>query len=64
MQSTTSKPICGVCGDRIGVYEPVWLELEDGTLVLSALLNLDDHRASMSGDPRLFHLACRASSNR
>jgi hypothetical protein len=58
MPSTRLKPVCGVCGDRIGVYEPIWLALDDGTLVASALLNLDDHRARIDGDPRLFHIGC------
>jgi hypothetical protein len=58
MSAITSKPVCGVCGDRIGVYEPIWLALDDGTLVTSALLNLDDHRAKMHGDPHLFHVGC------
>ena len=58
MPTTTPKPVCGVCGDRIGVYEPIWLALDDGTLVASALLKLDEHRARIHGDPQLFHLAC------
>ena len=61
MPASTSKPVCGVCGDRIGVYEPIWLALDDGTLVASALLNLDDHQAEMHGDPRLFHEGCLGS---
>jgi hypothetical protein len=58
MPSTTSKPVCSVCGDRIGVYEPIWLALDDGALVASALLNLDDHSAAIHGDPQLFHVGC------
>jgi hypothetical protein len=58
MPTTTPRPLCGVCGDRIGVYEPIWLALDDGTLVMSALLNLDDHRERIDGDPRLFHVGC------
>lgn len=58
MPTTTSKPVCGVCGDRIGVYEPIWLALDDGTLVASALLSLDGHRPRIQGDPRLFHVGC------
>jgi len=45
MPATASKPVCGACGDRIGVYEPIWLALDDGTLVECALLDLDDHGA-------------------
>jgi len=58
MPTTTSNSVCGVCGDRIGVYEPIWLALDDGTLVASALLNLDDHRAAIHGEPQLFHMGC------
>ena len=29
-----------MCGDRIGVYEPIWLELADGALHRSSYLNL------------------------
>ena len=59
MQSTTSKPVCGTCGDRIGVYEPIWLALDDGTYVRSALLRLDEYRARHDDAPALFHLGCR-----
>ena len=58
MASITSKPVCGVCGDRIGVYEPIWLGLDDGTLVASALLNLDEHGSRIESDPRIFHAGC------
>jgi hypothetical protein len=58
MRSGTSQPVCGICGDRIGVYEPIWVALDDGTLVVSALLNLDQQRTAIEGDPRLFHAGC------
>jgi hypothetical protein len=29
---------CAMCGDRIGVYEPLWLELTDGSLRRSSFL--------------------------
>jgi len=58
MATTSSTQVCGVCGDRIGVYEPIWLALDDGTFVASALLNLDEHRSRINGDPRLFHADC------
>jgi hypothetical protein len=54
MSTTASHPVCSACGDRIGVYEPVWLELEDGTVTTSALLQIDWART----EPRLFHLSC------
>jgi hypothetical protein len=28
------------CGDRIGVYEPIWLELPDGSIHSTSLLVL------------------------
>ena len=40
------------------MYEPIWLALDDGTLVASALLNLDDHGPRIQVDPRLFHVGC------
>jgi hypothetical protein len=63
MPTTTPNPVCGLCGDRIGVYEPIWLALDDGTLVASALLNLDDHRAAIHGDSQLFHIGCVGQSD-
>jgi hypothetical protein len=48
---------CAECGDRIGIYEPLWLELVDGGHHISSYLNLGDHPGH---DPsRLWHLACR-----
>jgi hypothetical protein len=45
-----------MCGDRIGVYELLWLELVDGSLHRSSYLNLGDHPGH---DPsRLWHLDC------
>ena len=48
---------CALCGDRIGVYEPIWLELADGGgRYRSSFLNLGDHPGY---DPsRLWHLDC------
>ena len=54
MSSIASHPVCSACGDRIGVYEPVWLQLEDGSFTASALLRIDCARAQ----PRLFHFGC------
>jgi hypothetical protein len=56
MSTIASYPVCSACGDRIGVYEPVWLQLEDGTVTASALLQIDRART----EPRLFHLGCLA----
>ena len=47
---------CALCGDRIGVYEPIWLELGDGTLHCSSYLNLSDYPGH---DPsRFWHVDC------
>jgi hypothetical protein len=54
MTPTELRPVCPLCGDRIGVYEPIWLERPDGTLVRSGLLALKDTRA----DGRIFHSGC------
>jgi hypothetical protein len=48
--------LCARCGDRIGVYEPIWLGLVDGSFHRSSYLNLGDHPGH---DPsRLWHLDC------
>lgn len=47
---------CALCGDRIGVYEPIWLERADGSLHRSSFLNLDDHPGY--DQSRLWHLDC------
>jgi hypothetical protein len=47
---------CAMCGNRIGVYEPIWLELADGSLVRSSYLNLGEH-AGHDGS-RLWHFDC------
>ena len=54
MSPIASYPVCLACGDRIGVYEPVWLQLEDGSFTASGLLQID----LRSPTPRLFHLRC------
>jgi hypothetical protein len=47
---------CAMCGDRIGVYEPIWLELPDGSVHRSSYLNLGDNPGY---DPsRLWHHDC------
>jgi hypothetical protein len=56
MNSLDSRPLCARCGDRIGVYEPIWLEQPDGTRVRSGLLALGE--APLDG--RLFHSDCLA----
>jgi hypothetical protein len=50
--------LCAACGDRIGMYEPLWCELPDGTLGLSSYLNLSCEQRR--GRSRLWHLGCLA----
>jgi hypothetical protein len=45
-----------MCGDRIGVYEPIWLELADGSVHRSSYLNLGDYPGYDRS--RLWHLHC------
>jgi hypothetical protein len=47
---------CAMCGDRIGVYEPIWLELPDGELRRTSYLNLGDHPEHEGA--RLWHFDC------
>ena len=51
---------CTHCGDRIGVYEPAWLELSDGTLRPSSILNLGQDIPPGEAYSRLWHLGCLA----
>lgn len=49
-------PSCAICGDRLGVYEPLLIEHPDGSTVRSALLRLPEAaRAPL----RLVHPGCR-----
>ena len=45
-----------MCGDRIGVYEPIWLERPDGSLHRSSYLNLGEHLGHE--EVRLWHSDC------
>jgi len=58
MTPTVPRLLCACCGDRIGVYEPVWLERPDGTRVRSGLLELGDAPAQ----GRRFHSECLAGA--
>lgn len=51
-------PVCARCGERIGIYEPLWLERADGTLCSSSYLNLGNHERSERA--RLWHPGCLA----
>jgi hypothetical protein len=48
--------LCAMCSDRIGVYEPLWLQLEDGSVHRSSYLNLGDHPGRDVS--RLWHRDC------
>ena len=47
------EAICAVCADRIGVYEPLWVERPDGTLESTSLAN--GARIALA---RAWHSAC------
>ena len=50
--------LCAACGDRIGMYEPLWCELPDGALGSSSYLNLSCEQRR--GRSRFWHLGCLA----
>jgi len=50
------RGICSGCGDVVGLYEPAWIEFEDGTLHPSSLLNLD--RDARTRARRIWHAGC------
>ena len=52
-------PSCAVCGERLGVYEPLLIEHPDGSVVRSALLHLPEAARRGAGTFRLFHPFCR-----
>lgn len=57
--TSSPRPVCATCGDRIGVYEPIWLELPDGTIHSTSLLALRRD----GGDPGggiYYHEGCLA----
>ena len=58
VDESRSLPVCAHCGDRIGVYEPPWVEVADGTLHSSLFLNLD--RYAPHARARVWHHACLA----
>jgi hypothetical protein len=51
---------CAHCGDRIGVYEQLWLQLPDGTLDVSSFLNLTEHLWRTRAQIKFFHFGCLA----
>jgi hypothetical protein len=52
-------PRCARCGDAIGVYEPVWWELSDGSITDSGLLALG-YDPGRHSDSRFYHRGCLA----
>jgi len=47
-------PRCAECGDVVGVYEPMWLELDDGSVCRSSLLALGESGVA----DRVWHAEC------
>ncbi|HWE13767.1 MAG TPA: hypothetical protein VG365_09660 [Solirubrobacteraceae bacterium] len=54
MNSVDRHPVCATCGDRVGVYEPIWVGRPDGTFVSSGLLAME--RQPIRGP--VFHAGC------
>ena len=51
---------CARCGDLIGVYEPMWSEQPDGSIVDSALLTIGEDACKEHAHSRFFHHGCLA----
>lgn len=60
MRSSNTNPVCATCGDRIGVYEPIWIEQTDGTLTTTGLLEMSQHSDGEPHAVRLYHFGCLA----
>lgn len=58
MNQSNHRPLCAVCGDRTGVYERVWQELPDGTMVRTSLLKLSEQATGVEPGLRLHHAGC------
>ena len=54
-------PICTHCAGIIGVYEPVWIQLTDGSLRESSLLNLAKDAPLGQSITRIWHAGCLAA---
>lgn len=55
-----SRSLCAFCGIVVGVFEPMWMELTDGTLRDSSLLNLAGDIPSGASCTRMWHFGCLA----
>lgn len=53
---------CAHCGDRIGVYEPVWWKRADGSGVLSDSRSIRDAGGHEDDGSQVMHLACVAAA--
>jgi hypothetical protein len=51
------SPVCALCGDRIGVYEPLLLRTADGAIVATTVLELRD-RSRSHAHTGMFHRDC------
>ena len=49
---------CACCGDRIGIYERLWWQMPDGSIVPSAFLPMRSSPEFRDGSSRHFHAAC------
>jgi hypothetical protein len=49
---------CSHCGERIGVYEPLWCQHPDGSALVSGYLSLKDSLHRIGESSRFFHLDC------
>ena len=49
---------CALCADRIGVYEPVWWERPDGSLIATGLRAIEHQIAAGAAELRIFHRDC------
>jgi hypothetical protein len=53
-------PVCACCGIIVGVFEPMWMELTDGTLRPSSLLNVAGDTPMGETCTRMWHFGCLA----
>jgi len=53
-------PRCAGCGERIGVYEPMWWEGSDGSIVESSLLAVGEDARGGRAHSRFYHHGCLA----
>ena len=54
----THFPRCEACGDRIGVYERIWVRRPGGAVERSSMLTVE--REPGTGSAALFHDGCLA----